>query len=70
VINQDLLREVQIDGAELRIITLGDSSIFGHGVEDAWTLHGQLKGALAAQSTSADVLCGAIQVSLISSGVW
>jgi hypothetical protein len=59
-ITQDLLREVKLDGSELRIITLGDSSIFGHGIEDAWTLHGQLKKALAMQSTSVEVLCGAI----------
>jgi len=60
VIGEDGLRVVERTGAPLRILTLGDSSVFGYGVEDADTLHAQLKAALAARGVDADVLCGAL----------
>jgi hypothetical protein len=51
---------VKRENDAIRVITLGDSSIFGHGVEDDRTLHQQLKRSLNEQSVQADVLCGAI----------
>ena len=54
------LRAVETTGAPLRILTLGDSSIFGHALEDPDTLHVQLQKALKQRGVEADVLCGAI----------
>jgi hypothetical protein len=54
------LRVVEETGAPLRALTLGDSSIFGHGVADADTLHIRLREALEAQGVPGDVFCGGI----------
>ncbi|MCB9742616.1 MAG: SGNH/GDSL hydrolase family protein [Alphaproteobacteria bacterium] len=59
-ITAEHLRAVPLTGAPLRALTLGDSSIFGHGLEDADTLHARLRGALARRGVDVDVLCGAI----------
>lgn len=40
-------------------LTLGDSSIFGHGLNDQGTLHDQLERTLKIQGNNVDVLCGA-----------
>lgn len=37
-----------------RILTLGDSSIFGHGLEDEDTLHGRLQAALADRGVASE----------------
>lgn len=42
-----------------RWITLGDSSIFGHGLSDIDTLHHQLETAFRVAGFDIDVLCGA-----------
>ncbi|MED5369889.1 MAG: SGNH/GDSL hydrolase family protein [Myxococcota bacterium] len=47
------------DGAP-RILTLGDSSIYGHGVPDGLTLHDQLQSELSARGVIAEVLCGGV----------
>ena len=49
------LRRVDPTGAPLRAITTGDSSIFGHGLEDADTLHASLRDAFAHNSLHVDV---------------
>jgi lysophospholipase L1-like esterase len=54
------LRAVERTGAPVRILTLGDSSIFGHALENPDTLHAQLREALAQHGIEADVLCGAV----------
>ena len=59
-INSDLLRVVQSAGQGPRVITLGDSSIFGHGLEDEWTLHARLERSLAEHGQPSHVLCGGI----------
>ena len=59
-ISDDRLRVVAETGAELRVLTLGDSSIFGHGVVDADTLHANLAASLGERGVSADVLCGGV----------
>ena len=43
-----------------RVLTLGDSSVFGHGVSDGETLHDQLQMQLEAAGITADVECGGI----------
>ncbi len=58
-IGANLLREVEETGAALRILTTGDSSIFGHGLEDGDTLHAKLRAALGAEGIDVDVICGA-----------
>jgi hypothetical protein len=45
---------------ESRIMILGDSSFFGHGVADSDTLHVQLGKYLGEQGINVDVLCGAV----------
>lgn len=59
-IDENRMRAVPLTGAPLKVVTLGDSSIFGHGLEDPDTLHVKLSEALAARGVSADVLCGGI----------
>ncbi|MEE2750471.1 MAG: sulfatase-like hydrolase/transferase [Myxococcota bacterium] len=54
------LRAVQTTGAPLKILTLGDSSIFGHALAEQDTLHAHLKAALGERGVEVDVLCGAI----------
>ncbi len=54
------LRAVAARGAPLRVLTLGDSSIYGHGLADEDTLHAELAAALAGRGIDADVLCGGI----------
>lgn len=41
------------------VLTLGDSSVFGHGVPDGQTLHDQLQLQLTRQGTPVRVRCGA-----------
>ncbi|MED5372319.1 MAG: hypothetical protein VX899_14965 [Myxococcota bacterium] len=43
-----------------RVLTLGDSSIFGHGVADGETLHDALQRALHEQGLPAEVHCGGV----------
>lgn len=59
-INAQGLRELPLSGAPLRILTLGDSNIFGHDLADADTLQLRLREALAARGVQADVLCGGV----------
>ncbi|MCB9793063.1 MAG: hypothetical protein H6741_10090 [Alphaproteobacteria bacterium] len=59
-ITEDRLREVELTGAPHRAITLGDSSIFGHGLGHPDTLHAQLATALGQRGAPTDVICGAI----------
>jgi hypothetical protein len=59
-VNDEQLRAVADTGAAYRAFTLGDSSIFGHGLDDADTLHIQLGQALAARGTPTDVFCGGV----------
>lgn len=40
-------------------LVLGDSSFFGHGLDDDGTLHHHLESALRAEGANIDVLCGA-----------
>jgi hypothetical protein len=54
------LRVVADTGAPLRGLTLGDSSIFGHGLADADTLHGALRRSLGARGVEMDVFTGAV----------
>ena len=54
------LRQSGEVGAPHRVLTLGDSSIFGHGVSDGATLHRALGEALGAAGVAADVLCGGV----------
>jgi hypothetical protein len=49
------LRRVTPTGAPLRAITTGDSSIFGHGLVDADTLHASLRAALGERGLDVDV---------------
>lgn len=59
-INAQGLRELPLSGAPLRILTLGDSNIFGHDLADADTLQLRLRDALARRGVQADVLCGGV----------
>ncbi len=59
-IHLDGLRAVPLTGAPHRVLTLGDSSIYGYGLPDALTLHASLGRALADRGVNADVLCGAV----------
>ena len=54
------LRQAEEVGAPHRVLTLGDSSIFGHGVSDGDTLHWALGDALGEVGVVADVLCGGV----------
>ena len=57
---EDGLRARNETGAPLRIMTLGDSSIYGHGLSDSQTLHEKLRESLASREIQADGLCGGI----------
>ncbi len=59
-INEDQLRAVPDTGAAYRVFTVGDSSVFGHGLKDPDTLHVQLSQDLAEAGTPTDVFCGAV----------
>lgn len=54
------LRRVPLTGAPHRILTTGDSSIFGHGLRDADTLHMQLHAALKNRGQHVDVLTAGV----------
>jgi lysophospholipase L1-like esterase len=54
------LRTAPVQNRSLRILTLGDSSLFGHGLNDADTPHVLLAQALEARGVEADVYCGAV----------
>ncbi len=47
-------------GANHRVLTLGDSSIFGHGVQDGATLHDQLASKLDERGVPTEVICGGV----------
>ena len=47
-------------GAKNRVLTLGDSSIFGHGVQDGATLHDQLAKKLNERGVLSQVICGGV----------
>jgi hypothetical protein len=59
-VRADGLREVVLTGADLRILTLGDSSIFGHALENDDTLHHALGQSLARRDVAVDVHCGGV----------
>jgi len=59
-IDDDGLRSAPDTGAPLRVLTLGDSSIFGHALAHDDTLHAKIGAALAARGVRADVFCGGI----------
>jgi lysophospholipase L1-like esterase len=61
-VSADGLREpVSIGlGAKNRVLTLGDSSIFGHGVQDGATLHDQLAKKLNERGILSEVMCGGV----------
>ncbi len=59
-VGENGLRKVEEEGAPHRVLTLGDSSVFGHGVSDDDTLHWALGEALEEAGVSVDVLCGGI----------
>lgn len=59
-IDEHGLRVVETTGAPLRALTLGDSSIFGHGLPAEQTLHASLRRALSERGVEADVLCGGV----------
>jgi len=54
------LRSVPMTGAALRILTLGDSNVYGHDLKDEDTMHVQLQAVLADRGISTDVLCGGV----------
>ncbi len=54
------LRRVNTTGARFKVLTTGDSSIFGHGLEDADTLHASLAQAFVDRGVSVDVYCGGV----------
>ena len=54
------LRRVPLTGAPHRILTTGDSSIFGHGLRDADTLHMNLHRALKERGKAVDVLTAGV----------
>jgi hypothetical protein len=54
------LREARQSGADIRILTTGDSSIFGHGLVDGDTLHARLKRSLGSKDIEVDVLTAGV----------
>ena len=54
------LRESVDEGRTYRWLTIGDSSIFGHGLRDDQTLHHHLEATLLQRGLSVDVVCGGI----------
>lgn len=59
-IDADGLRATTVEGHELRALTLGDSSVFGHGLMDDQTLHARTEEALARHGLQVDVMTGAV----------
>ncbi len=59
-IGPDGLRQAPVRGAAHRILTLGDSNVFGHGLPDADTLHERLAAELDHRGVRADVFCGGV----------
>lgn len=59
-IDEHGLRDVEPSGAPLRVLTLGDSTIFGHELTNAQALHGRLETELRLAALEVDVLCGAV----------
>ncbi len=59
-VGEDGLRSVTGSSAPLRLLTTGDSSVFGHALEHEDTLHERLRLALVAQGLEAEVRCGAV----------
>jgi len=59
-INSTGLREVPTTNASLRILTLGDSNIFGYDLSHEESLHGHLVQSLKIQNIQADVFCGGV----------
>ncbi|NOY26958.1 MAG: hypothetical protein GXP62_13900 [Oligoflexia bacterium] len=59
-INAQGLRAVELTGAPLRALTLGDSNIFGHELADGDTLHAALRTELLRAGLDVDVLCGGV----------
>ncbi len=59
-VGDDGLRSVPTTDATHRVLTLGDSSIYGYGLADPDTLHGQLAVALGHRDVRADVRCGGV----------
>lgn len=59
-ITADGLRAVPPNPSPVRIVTLGDSSMFGHGLTHEETLHAWLGHFLASQGVQAQVHCGGI----------
>lgn len=51
---------IDVDKEKARIMILGDSSFFGHGVKREDTLHSQLAESLRTQGIPTDVQCGAV----------
>ncbi|MCK6519850.1 SGNH/GDSL hydrolase family protein [Myxococcota bacterium] len=56
----DGMRVVPPSTAQRRVLTVGDSSIFGHGLPDEGTLHVQLAQALSTRGVEAEVRCGGV----------
>ena len=54
------LRETELSGAPHRILTLGDSTIFGHELRNDQALHGRVAAELNMAGHHTDVLCGAV----------
>ncbi|MEE2749906.1 MAG: hypothetical protein VX519_00620 [Myxococcota bacterium] len=54
------LREAAMGGGQSRVLTLGDSTIFGHNLGEEDTLHQAVQGALLNRGIDADVHCGAV----------
>ena len=54
------LREAAHGGGEWDVLTLGDSTIFGHNLGDEDTLHQGLRAALMSRGVEANVHCGAV----------
>ena len=60
IIDQHGLREAAVGGGEWDVLTLGDSTIFGHNLGEEDTLHQGVRAALLTQGIDADVHCGAV----------
>ena len=60
LINDDGMRVSRVKGLRYRALTTGDSSIFGHGLNDGDTLHDAVAAALMARGIPTDVYCGGV----------
>jgi len=60
VVGDNGLRRVEETGAGLKALTIGDSSIFGHGLSDDETLHSQLSKSFLLRGLEVDVYCGGV----------